>query len=209
MLKSNELLEDICDRLAGLTPNWSGTIRKLKEQRPDMCSKKIYMPEIRSHISEVYLQVSLNKICRDWKRVDLHPVVDGDSSANYGFRVSNGRLVVFKKGGDPYTDYDALIRVDGLPVIFEVKLSRLVGSKKGTDAALQPDRISYVSAPVREFFGTEDFGYVAIITRENLKDSPLQQEFKKNGGILVPFFWSYETFRAKVKLYSKKYKLYD
>ena len=209
MLKSNELLENICSRLANLTPNWKGTMEKMKEQRPDMCSKDIYLSERRSHISEIYLQTSLNKICKRMKRVDLHPIPDGASTANYDFQYRNGRLVVDNKDGKSHTDYDALIRVDDLPVIFEVKLSRRFCSRRGTNRVLRLDRINHIAVPVQEFFGTEDFGYVAIITKENVKKNPLQNEFREKGGILIPFFWSYESFREKVKEYARKYNLYE
>lgn len=209
MLKSNELLESICNRLANLTPNWKGTMEKMKEQRPNMCSKDIYLSERSSHVSEVYLQVSLAKICKRMKRVDLHPIPDGASTLSYDFHVRNGRLVVDNKDGKSYTDYDGLIKVDDLPVIFEVKLSHLFSSRRGTNRVCRLDRINHIAAPVQEFFGTEDFGYVAVITKENVSNNPVQDDFRKNGGILIPFFWSNDNFRVKVKEYAKKYKLYE
>ena len=209
MLKSNELLENICNRLANLTPNWKGTMEKMKEERPNMCSKDIFLSERSSHISEVYLQVSLAKICKRMKRVDLHPIPDGASTVNYNFQYRNGRLVVDNKDGKSHTDYDGLIKVDDLPVIFEVKISHLFSSRRGTNRVLRLDRINHVALPVQEFFKTEDFGYVAVISKENVRDSLLEREFKENGGILIPFFWSSDAFRDKIKQYAKKYKLYE
>lgn len=208
MLKSNELLESICNRLAALTPNWKGTIEKMKELRPNMCSRDIYINERRSHFSEVYLQNSLKNICKRMKRVDLNPIPDGACSEHYVFQVRNGRLVV-EKDKKSYTDYDALIKVDDLPVIFEMRISKMFASRRGTNKVLHLERVYHVAVPVQEYFQSEDFGYVAIITKENVKDCPLQRDFKEGGGILVPFFWSSLGFKLKFYHYACKYKLYE
>ena len=209
-MKSNELLETICDRLAVFTPKWKSIIRRMKEQRPATCSRDIDFFERRGNISEVYLQVSLDKICRGMKKyVDLRPIPDGASSENYEFRVENGRLKVYSKGVS-FTDYDAVIKVNDLPVIFEIKLAKFNRSECGNHVALRLDRIEHIGLPAKEFFNVPDFGYAAVITKECVSPrSIVQRTFTNAGGILVPFCGSYSGFREKIKVYSEKFKLFD
>ncbi|MEK6846590.1 MAG: hypothetical protein AABY16_00315 [Nanoarchaeota archaeon] len=91
-----------------------------------------------------------------------------------------------------------------MPVLFEIKLSnyKLNGSSsKGRThgcitRTLREERIEYLARPIRELFSASSTGFVLVIDPYQIsKTSPIQQDFRRRRGILVPFYTSRDTYR--------------
>ena len=108
---------------------------------------------------------------------------------------------------DMVIDYDRVITINLgdtiLPVVFEIKLEnrskqqrnrgnqRIPSSpgNKGRSATLYLDNIRKKLIALQELFQTNEFGYVVIFPQERFhpEQSPVQQEFIEQSGILLPF----------------------
>ncbi len=120
-----------------------------------------------------------------------------------------GSLYIAMPGEDAFCEIDALAVIDGLPTIFEINLSRKYGSRGAsqhrTGANLRAagnfreKRTEQLTIPISEYFNSQ-CGYVVILAPHNVKpNSPTQQAFKEQGGIIIPHFMLYAQYRAAVK----------
>ncbi len=230
MLTKNSLLEEITQKLAGAGPNWPEVVKRFKESK--LFRKRNYKgkPNFYSKLSEIHLRESLERICGVYNgHIKFDSIKPLESTKNFTFNLHpHGNLRVQRNDDwNEHTEYDELLVVDGLPVLFEVKLQRprsssftnglgssngiSNGTRKvingmpsspsslGTNHALRPGRLSYLLAPIREYFGKEECGYVLVIPPENtMTTSPYRQAFLEQNGILVPFYTGRKEFRVEV-----------
>jgi hypothetical protein len=149
-------------------------------------------------------------------RVRYSPIQPGESTENYSFQRRRGRqTVVVGPNGEDYSDLDYLLVADGLPVLFEVKIkkyragsNRRKAGTRGVVHAMKPERVDYLLAPLREYFGT-DCGYVLIVSNDQIaRRSTVQRAFKEQNGILVPYYTDRTTLSMDVSRVAVWYDLH-
>ena len=179
-------------------------------------------------VSEIHIRERLEWMARSYEgRVVLDPIQPGEYTPNFFFRRRYDTLEVLDKDGLIYSEIDGLMRVNALPVLVEVKLTgrrrrspteSLGRSKRGAQMrrtimndhitrpssfglrhAMSSERVNYLCAPISEYFHQDSCGYVLVIPPECISpDSPVQRDFIKRNGLLVPFYADRFTYRQEV-----------
>ena len=212
------LLLEITDRLIKEKPSedeWEQLAKKF-------INEGIKPPEnkINSQFSEFAVGQQLRKISASYPGqvvfdpIPLGAIVGEDQFKQYQFVKHRGQLYVIRyDGNNPnelnqqiikergQTEYDLLFEVNGIPVVGEIKLEKLgkYGISKRSLREMDMDRISNKTGPVRKYFSTvhnqKNCAFVYMIPPEAIDpNSPVQQEFEKNGGILLPFYMNLEEY---------------
>lgn len=226
MLAKNEVLENMTIKLSRVKPDWLKIIQRFK-QRPHKITN-YDEGQFRAMLSEVHLRLSLEDICKNYPDITiLDPIkYKKDNShetyrtESYKFIKSNfGKVEIKVNENFNYCEYDQLMLVDELPIIFEVRLSmnkfkehkkqKHKGfSNKGLNFAMCLERIKHLTEPLRELYRNNNFGYVLIVYPSIIKrDSISQQHFRDNNGILIPFYADRESFILDINQARNSYKI--
>jgi len=198
----NGLLIELVKRLSGSEPDWETLIRESD-------TKNKNTNNIVGQLAEAHIRISLEAISGDYEgRINLNPFPEDSRSRKYSFD-KRGHNIIARKDGLDFCEYDHLILVDNLPVVFEVKVSRKRSHGKGSGNlgykdVLRLDRIKKTLTPINEFFGVEDCGYVVFVS--NLYGGPNVKAFTDRGGILARFYHDNQTFRKAVELATETYR---
>lgn len=205
MLAQNELLLLITSQLALRPPDKADLVSRFKSSQ--WYADRNYSPDnLFSLLSELHLRSSLEKICASFLgRVVFDPIHDGESTLNYVFRHRYGTLHVLDKSGNDYTEIDQLLIVDGIPVIFEIKLTPrknkggTTPNDRGINYLMTDRHIDHILAPLTEYFKTDKIGYVLIVYPSLINEgSSTQIRFLEQNGILVPFYADRMRYRTEV-----------
>ena len=219
-LEQNELLIEITKKLSGTDPCWDKIATKFKDIPHDY-RRKYNENNLASHLSETHARVSLENICKNYQdRIVFDPIKNGQRTENYLFEINCELKVKRLNNGEDYTDIDELLLIDGLPVIFEIKVGKYryhVNSRKhpaspssrGVAYAMNEQRIDYLIDPVKEFFGCNP-GFVLVTTKDHIrKYNPTQNHFRELGGILVPLYTDRICYKKDVAWANSKYNLLE
>lgn len=80
-------------------------------------------------------------------------------------------------------------------------------SSSGVRVAMEHERVRYLLLPLIDYFGTSRCGYVLVTDPAHIRpDDPLQADFARMGGILVPFYTGRKAFREEVAQMRTQYK---
>lgn len=201
MLAQPSLLRDIVDKLSK-APAVDDRTMEYFFSSERVVKATINESIVASMLSEMWLRERLSDICGVNPRIDLDPIRNKVITSNYVFMKIYDNIVVFRrKKGKPYSDFDCVILIDNIPVLFEIKLARYKGTgykKPHYNVApnMEMDRINHVLDPLKEYFRTDQCAYVLVISKDQIKPtSPIQQEFLRRGGFLVPFYTTRSEFK--------------
>ena len=228
MIKT-KTLEKLCEELHEYPPDWEEIIRRFKANPNFDPSNTFSVKQYAKYFSEIYLDLSLEELAGKFPEfgIILDPISSGSESNDHIFHYdAAGRLFALLKNSHkfPY-EYDRLAQVDGIPVVFDIKLGRWHGSRivrriyngkvpykigPGLINSFRPEVISRRLYPIKQFFNS-DVGYVLVIPKDiydnrtdpvNLQRADEQNSmfsrFIQNNGLVVPFYTDRHTFRAKV-----------
>ncbi len=207
MLTTNPLLEQVVTKLAHHRPNWPEVINMF-QKRPVTELRR----ELAGVLAEFHVRSALSDICSDLSdRANFYPIDDGSKTHNFKFDYTGDNIIVKRSGTDEvYAEIDALLTLDGLPVIVEVKVRNRRSGQNGHRIRheLQPPAYSRKTEPICEYFGIKHVGLVMVIPQSVIcAGSPVQQSFKADGGKIVPFYASPHDFRTEIKRVRKNYCL--
>ena len=214
MLVKNQLLEEIVAQLATTKITDDILIKEFKKNGRAVTQVESF----HGILGEMHMQLALQEICAPYeKRVQSNPIPSGASTDGYRFRRNTyGNLAVFrKKNGQQHGEFDELLQVDGLPVVFESKLHRTPDHPSvslssisapygkfylGRYEAMFPQKINHLLDQIQQYFHQQACGYVLIVYPSQLPSPhPVQQEFLRNGGILVPFPKDWQEHRKETQ----------
>ena len=204
LLAYNEALLHLANQIALNEPDMKRVSERLKVH-PKLEQVINDDEALFSLFSEVHLRVVLEDICAENRlngMVKFDPILDGTHTKNYFFRTCQGSLEALKKKTwDVNSEYDSLLTVDGLPSIFEVKLSKTSLKYSEIKKAFSEEYIRRVTTPIKEYFG-RDCSLVLVTYGSFIKPAihPEQIEFWKNGGVIVPVNLGYHSFKGRYNL---------
>lgn len=167
--------------------------------------------------AEMYMHSALKQACEDLtEKVRFYPIVRPRQTANYFFwRKQNVIHVYTASNRQQCCELDDLLLIDNLPVIFEATAAKWNGGG-GCNAAKRHSRAIHKFAPklldarikpVQEYFNSS-CGYVIIALPDQIHmNSPYFQNFIGQGGLFVPFPFTYDEFRKKAELFKKNHDL--
>lgn len=164
---------------------------------------------------ELYIDMMIALFAERRYDIRINPIPDGTKTTSFEFYhsdMSKGGRFSVRQGhsGQTHTiaDYDELLEIEGLPVVFEVKSS--VRKSKKYRAATRKNPIlrrSYIvrfSTPLAEYYKKDkeiDIGYAVFLMPEAIsKTSSTQQDFIDRGGILRHLPTTSEVFVAQSNL---------
>ena len=219
----SEKLESLRDHLSNYPPDWEEIVGRFKSHPNFDPDRQFVLPDFARMFREIHLDV-----CLEWigiERADLNiseRFIEGCRTGSYVFRYTpSGRVVAKTENGisNHKAEYDRVLLVDELPVVFDVRLRVWLAPRKqkgltrsgrvreregrSTKEMLRPEVYEEKLYPIRELFG-RDVGYVVVISkdiydaRERARAQPITdsvyQKFKESNGILVPFYTDRLTF---------------
>lgn len=158
------------------------------------------------HLSGFFLETHVHNVLRSLSMDDLNtdPIPDGAKAGEYTFyRDIKGQIYVKKATEMPdgrvfwhdKAEYDDLIVAGGLPTVIEAKVARR-GSRASNQIIrnVQAERIEKKLEPLKDYFQTDQFGYIIFTTPEAALSGERVTDFTENGGIIAPFNFSYNDF---------------
>ena len=165
MLTTSKKLNEVAKQLAEYTPDW----KKREKERSRQSKKRSGFEHMANGISELHINLAIEEIVTSMGiEHDLNPIKHGDYTANYYFR-KNRNIEAVRTTGNVNSEIDGLFVIESLPVLVEVKLSNKFS--KGSSAScgksvaetMTQTYMERVFAPIREFFETEDYGYIVVV----------------------------------------------
>ena len=219
MLTKTPLHDQIAEKLAGREPDWFTVCAQFLKSRPyhhlQMCLRQgedLPISRFAGQFAELHLRQSLEEICNELgmgNRVVFDALRPGLRSKNFEFCTDKaGSLYTKYADSDTYySEIDEIMLIDNIPTLFEVRIkspknkgSRHGGSKHGNAYNMTQPRVDYLLEPLKDYFRTEKASFVFIIPPDQIhENSPVQKEFKKRGGILLPFYKDRYAYQDEVK----------
>lgn len=187
MIKSGKL-EQLCISLYEAEPDWDRIIERFKDHPQFNPNNEFTLQQYGKYFSEIHLDLIVEKAKKEhpeWN-ICLTPIKEKDESDNYAFYSSiAGRVFTCSKETGlkkrKFQEYDKVISVDGLPVVFEIKLTKWFPKKvvkqkrkdgtihyrqdRGIKNSLRSEVYNKRLKPVRELFKS-DVSYVMIIPKD-------------------------------------------
>lgn len=215
MLVKNDTLEEIANRLATTKPDFKSAVEEFKKTRDNNSNGHLFGDTtLRKFLSEVGLNLSLREISSDYNEdVNFDPMEFSKTqdgflySTNFRFRYNGfNRVIVSKHNFQDYCDFDSLTSFDGVPCIFEIRLTH--DWRRALRDAISRTRIEYITRPIKEYFCLDLVGYVVVTYPEMLrKYRSRQREFLENNGLIVPFYATREVFFSDVDKIRQEHNL--
>lgn len=218
MIKTPEL-EKLCDELGRCLPNWDAI-----EMRWRACSlvggqELKYLTEYIKEFSELHVDICLEELARNNSefKIEFNPLPERQAG-EYKFHYSaSGRFFVRKKLDEKELnyEYDSIILVNRLPVIFEIKLQKWYTGRKrlghNLNDALKPKYYNTKLKLIRLLFNS-DIGYVVIVPKDIFQEkvtmqSYLVHNFISDNGLFLPFYTTRKSFREEVRQRLREWKV--
>ncbi len=248
MLTKNPLLEELCARFAREPFDWQKVIEGFKATELYQISG-YNENTLANELARVHLfKFLVREIMKDYQH--LHRELTQKSlSPRYEFYRKHGVLTFHERGrkDEEYGTLDEVLRVDGLPVLWTLKLStsarRSSGRTKlgrqlengrtlpprerpfglGYNQILREENVRQIIAPISDYYSHESrggqesissggssgsCGYVVVLYPDVISsESPLQQQFREQNGIIVPWTMPSKEYRDKVAAIAMPFQL--
>ena len=209
-MRKTDKLELLCKRLVYAEPDWGKIIARFKSHPNFNPAKELFDRQYAQYFSEIHMDISLEQIAGTYPDLNMtfRPFLKGKTRArDFLFYYDLAGRVYAQGIREPAKfEYDQVILIDGMPVVFEIKIKKWNSSVNEPGKlrnALLPEVYNKRLHPVRQFFDN-DVGYVFIIPKDvydgsiKFEGDSLINNFIKNGGVLVPFYTDRHTFRRHV-----------
>lgn len=185
-IPQNDTLRYLTARLTEAPPTWDAAVARFKE-RPQYRCGGMDTGAIAGFLAEDWVHASLERICQEMgNSVQPCRIEDGLRIGRYEFRYrSNGYHLTIREAGQDAAELDAVLVVDNLPVVFEVRSGAV-------PPATGPAHVMRKLAPIKELF-RRSCGYVLVAPRGYVAPSAFQQ----NGGMLVSLPWSRAEYKQR------------
>jgi len=230
MQKTPEL-EELCKQMQTFPMWWPEGMNRLKND-PRFKPQKVHSYEhLQGALGEIWLDMFLEEMAYLYPGFNIQPdPIQDQASIVYatGNRITfeyliSGKLGVFSsihplwkfEHGErgkvlkilPNEEYDRIILLNDLPVVFEMKTGE---NRKHKEISMALTHRIYFNklAPVRQYF-RKDAGYVVVIPKDlfnhymNRPPEPCAS-FQSDGGIVAPFSYEREQFQAEVLRHLKE-----
>jgi hypothetical protein len=198
----NETLLELTDYVATVEPDWERMIHMYEALKSNV--GKIDENSFPGQMLEIHLRALLHDFSRASGNLDLNPIADGYRTKDKFFEKhpgTGGMSVVNLSTLKHHNEKDAVFRAGDLLTVAEVKYTKKRnemyrrGHKRGAVSdAIRPEMTNHDLRPYIDAFGFP-IGYIVLTMPEAVSsESPLQQQFTDNGGLIVPFNTTYDDF---------------
>lgn len=248
MLTKNPLLEELCARFAQEQFDWQKVIEwfKATELYP---IGGYHENTLANELARVHLyQFLIRSISNDRAHLQRE-FIQNSFSPHYEFYRKHGVLTIHERGrqDEEYGTLDEVVRVDGLPVLWTLKLStsarRSSGKTKlgrqlenerilpprerpfglGYNQILREENGKQIIAPILDYYSQEkkegkesissgnpvgSCGYAVVLYPDVISPkSTIQQQFREQNGIIVPWTMPSKEYREKVAAIAVQHQL--
>lgn len=200
-LISNSKLKSLTKKFAETPPDWEKLSSLFIEEVLFGVNDKFDDSNLSGILSELHLRIFLENESKTDKSVQQTPIPFQTQSGNYKF--IEGRLggyEVFNQATqNQVVEYDYLNSVDGLPVVWEVKMT--TSSDDTFQEALSLRRVNKMLPPLLKYFRSTQYGYVVVVPKSQIRKrgmSSCQDNFIKMGGVIAPFYTNLEAFKKEI-----------
>lgn len=187
ILATNPTLDALLDKIHYTRPNWD----YLKGEFAEHYGQH-YQEALHGFLAELHINTILKTLSgyKRWRNVLKLPDLDKMQTPNYRFSTDGGSLGAISKKTRQYeAEYDALIEVDSLPTIIEVKARKVDGEKtaKDVEEAIGDAHIRKLFAPLQELYGPHTyFGYAFVTVPETIsRPTSIRTFFQEEGGLVT------------------------
>lgn len=146
-------------------------------------------------LAEVHLACVLESLKDEYTDINLSPIPNDTLVGKYRFKQSGVNYIIYQepRPSSAILEYDILSEINGLPVVWEVKLG------KSIQPAIRNQRIKSILQPLKEYYGDRDFGYALVVPKNMLNpESEIQNKFTSKGGIIVPLYADKSELEADI-----------
>ncbi len=222
-MQATERLRGLCGELADSEPKMKKILPKVMAHGIRFDSSRIDHKHLLGIISESHLYAELERLASfsgNPYRIELgNGIRNNQATAHYRFSRGSRRgeldwhIGYYKSGRRGRKgEYDAVAIVDGVPVVFEVKAWKSLGTvhayKKEKPAResisynLRPEAVEERLEPAREFYG-KDVGYVmavrpGIVRMIEQASQDIYMQFVGSGGIVTPICRNFSSIEKQV-----------
>lgn len=184
-LTSNSVLDELIESLKTARPNWHNINQQLKDLF--RYQKALKDGNTLGESVEIMAMLTVLDKVKPLKGVYLSPIRSGESTRNFRFiQGKHDYIVQDIMTFNTVAEYDLLSWVSGLPVIWEIKSTKIQDCES-LNLAMDGEKIRKKLEPLSEFYRQEDFGYVIAFPHEAFDPkNTLQSEFLRRGGKILP-----------------------
>lgn len=187
ILISNPTLDVICTKIEEKAPDWEYLMQAVT---PFIQSPRVSTDQLLGILAELHIHHQLEDIIHIEGMEDkctLDPISNAKMDTYRLTKKKEGALIASASKID-VAEYDALMEIDGLPTVFEVKAKDSMGlGRTSIRETLRPSDIKKRFRPLQEYYGFNTFGYVVITGPKtaSLDYSPSINSFRERGGKLI------------------------
>ena len=224
-MEKNSELGIICRELYEHPPDWDVIVDRFKSHPNHNPEKPIYLHIYAKYFSEIHLDVCLEKIVKRHSDLNIrfNPVREASETRDFVLGYDkDGRLNANYRNRDTeaFYEYDQLLDINGLPVIFEIKLTCWTKASKMKRKTVEGKEVMVIGTAIRNYLKPEVYykrldpifqyfecepGMVMIIPKDIFHNKEAMapkgsyyKEFKRKSGVIVPFYTDRKSYRDQV-----------
>jgi hypothetical protein len=200
---TNATLDRLVEGFKKTPPDWDEVAHVFKNTKTYLLNTST-KDTIIGDLAEIHVDTVLKSLASSIGDIDLHPIpfyAEKNGIKFSALKFAHYQAMHLKHG--TAVEYDQLMVVNDLPVVWEVKTSRVRNThrKKSAFFAVQPERIDKVFTPLSIYFERNDFGYVVVAPEEVIDPSFYTVlNFQKKGGIMVPLYPNTDEYKSQLEL---------
>ena len=211
-LSSNALLNELVDQFPKVTPNWPRLIEAFK--RTDKYRLNLHRPDsIAGMVGELFMQRYLKRWEGKSSRVIYSPIPNQARRKDFKFNISElGNCQIAQRephGYQTYAEWDAVMLIDNLPTVFELKTSKPSQIPREVNGFLTPSTYRTRLLPFQEYFRTNTLGMVLIVPQGSFSEHSIaKHNFEQAGGKIGSLYTTSERYYQEVENAVKQFKLF-
>ena len=201
VLATNQRMEELKSFITETPINWDYLKQHYMKKKLWLSGRSQY--RLVGTLFETHIHTLIESFAADHPDVTVDPIQSGEVSGQYRFfrpEKEKGTYVqMYREANngnhrwEDINEYDRLLRVNGLLVVVEAKMT---GSNAVIRGVVNARSIDEDIEPLRTRFDEDTFGYMLIAPSERFNQNAIsQQSFRERGGVLVPVPTSFAEFQ--------------
>ena len=192
-LLTNETLNLIIGGLEKIVPNWNHLYDTLTDAQK-LKIQGVKNGDLLGRLAEVHVSRVLDSLAEDNPTIIRWPIANGQETKDFRLEKSGHNYVAYKKGGTTAcVEYDMLTEVEGLPVIWEVKIGYSLAQ------AINSHRIKTIVKPLAQYYGHAEIAYVVVAPTGPNQQTISQEKFIEKGGMIARIPTTRTLFESNIR----------
>lgn len=198
-LETPQKLRMLADKFSGTPVNWEHIAQLYSEYVLFGREGRAHQKGLIGTTGELHVRSFLEDEQANDPQIEITPIPFGTKRSMFTFKEGRlGSYTVLHIGTrNQFAEYDQLICIDGLPVVWEVKIS----PRREAREAYSTKKINKMLLPIHEYFRKEAYGYVVVTPKDQVSSDADSWEARLTsyGGLTIPMYADLLEFQQEVE----------